>query len=64
MYDHQDRLTAHQAMAHPYFDPIREIRALSSSTSNMTTARTTFSTSSTSTVSDAFETSHPQPMTA
>jgi casein kinase II subunit alpha len=24
VYDHEMRLTAKQAMAHPYFDPVRE----------------------------------------
>lgn len=24
-YDHQDRLTAQEAMAHPYFDPVRSL---------------------------------------
>lgn len=27
-YDHQERLTALEAMAHPYFDPVREAARL------------------------------------
>jgi casein kinase II subunit alpha len=33
-YDHQERLTPKEAMAHPYFDPVRNAAAAAANSSN------------------------------